>query len=46
MRSHTLLSTTIAFSAAAAVALTVTAARRKPAVARVDFGKTVTASTV
>ena len=44
MRSHTLLSTTIAFSAAAALALTATAARRKPTVARVDFGKTITAT--
>ncbi|HTK51371.1 MAG TPA: multicopper oxidase domain-containing protein [Gemmatimonadaceae bacterium] len=44
MRSHTLLSTTIAFSAAAAVALTVPAARRAPAMMRVDFGKTVTAT--
>jgi nitrite reductase (NO-forming) len=44
MRSYTLLSTTIAFSAAAAVALSVTAARREPTVARVDFGKTITAT--
>ena len=44
MRSYTLLSTTIAFSAAAAVALSVTAARREPGVARVDFGKTITAT--
>ena len=44
MQARTLLSTTIAFSATAALALTITAARREPAVARVDFGTTITAT--
>ena len=44
MRSRTLLSTTIALSAAVALGLGLTAARREPAVMRVDFGKTITAT--
>jgi nitrite reductase (NO-forming) len=44
MRSRTLVSTTIGLSAVAALTFTLTAAKREPAVARVDFGKTITAT--
>jgi nitrite reductase (NO-forming) len=45
MQSRTLVSSTVAVSAVIATALAVTAARRTPAVERVDFGKTITATT-
>ena len=44
MRSRTLVSTVIGLSGMAAVALTLTAARREPSVSRVDFGNTAVAT--
>ena len=44
MRSRTLVSTIVGLPAVAALVFTVTAAKHEPAVARVDFGKTITAT--
>ena len=44
MRSRTLVSSVAGFSALAGLAFIVTAARREPTVAHVDFGKVVTAT--
>ena len=44
MRSRTILSSTLALSALAAAAVTLTAARSDSTIERVDFGKTITAT--